>query len=214
MMEAIIGLVGVIVGSVITISKDSWTTWRERRREGSYSAIRLICILEEYADKCIDVVGDDGTAYGRPAGRTKDGEEYYQVQVTKPEPVDFPGDIGWRGLKGPLMHRTLALPNMARSTDRHINATGDIASPPDYSEVFEARQEGYARLGLEALEIADDLRKHFDITVRGRAALKTDWEPREFLKGEISKIDQRRIEWEKKSVARTAALTQAAGLPE
>lgn len=213
-MEAIIGLVGVIVGSAITVTKDSWSSWRERRREGSYSAIRLICILEEYADKCIDVVGDDGTVYGQPAGRTNDGEEYYQAQVASPEPVDFPGDIGWRSLKGSLMHRTLALPNMARSTDRHINAASDFASPPDYSEVFEARQEGYARLGLEALEIADALRKQFHITVKGRAALNTDWEPKVFLKGEISKIDQRRIEWEKQSEARSAALTPMSGLQE
>lgn len=207
-MEALIGLIGVIVGSAITVTKDSWTTWRERRREGSYSAIRLICILEEYADKCIDVVGDDGTVYGRPAGRTKDGEEYYQAQVASPDPVEFPADIGWRSLKGPLMHRTLALPNMARSTDRHIQAASDFASPPDYSELFEARQEGYARLGLEALEIADALRKQFQITAKGRATLNTDWNPKAFLSAEIAKLEQRRIEWENMAEVRTAGLAQ------
>jgi hypothetical protein len=115
MIEAVIGLVGVVIGSAITISKDVWVSRLERRKDGSYSAIRLICILEEYADKCIDIVGDDGTAYGQPAGRTNDGEEYYMATETTPEPPVFPDDIAWRSIGEALMHRALALPNMARS---------------------------------------------------------------------------------------------------
>lgn len=117
MIEALIGLAGVIVGSVITISKDVWVSKFERQREGSYSAIRLICILDEYADRCIDVVNDDGTIYGQPAGRTEEGQEYYKAQIFTAVPLEFPKDISWRSIPEPLMHRVLALTNKARSTD-------------------------------------------------------------------------------------------------
>lgn len=186
--DALIGLLGVIVGGGVVSLREWWTSKVERRRDGSYSAIRLICILEEYADKCIDVVGDDGTAYGQPAGRTKDGEQYYEVQVRAPDPLEFPDDIAWRSLKEPLMHRILAMPNRARSTGRHINAVAENASPPGYEEVFGARHEGYAKIGLEALSIADDLRTQFNIDARGRAHLNTGWDPKAFLQEKVAEF--------------------------
>jgi hypothetical protein len=194
MIEALIGLVGVVIGSGITIWKDVWNSKLERRRDGSFSAIRLICILEDYADKCISIVGDDGTAYGRPAGRTKDGEEYYEAQETSPEPPVFPDDIAWRSITEPLMHRALALPNVARSTDRHISAASENASPPFYDKFFETRQEGYARLGLEALNIADDLRQQFGVSAMGRAKLSFDWDPKKHLREKLLKFDERHAE--------------------
>lgn len=187
--NALIGLIGVFVGGFLTIAKDTFSSFRERKEDGSYAAIRLICILEEYADKCIGVVGDDGTAYGQPAGRTKDGEEYYEVQVSSPEPLSYPDDIVWRSLKAPLMHRILALPNMARSTDRQIIAASEHASPPDFYEVFAARQEGYAKIGIEALEIAHQLRSDFGVSVIGRAQMNDDWNPEKYLRGKLAEFD-------------------------
>jgi len=206
MSEAIIGLVGVVVGSMIAISKDTWSSWMERRREGSYAAIRLICILEEYADKCIDVVGDDGTAYGRPARRTEGGEEYCEAQVKTPEPLDFPEDISWRSIHESLMHRTLALTNKARSTDRHISASGEHAFPPDFEEFFGPRQEGYAQLGLDALEVADDLREKFRISVKSRAELNSDWEPMAFLRNKLANLEEHRAQASKQVETLNATL--------
>ena len=190
MSEAAFGFAGVIVGSIITITKDVWVSFISRRREGSYSAIRLICILEEYADKCISVVCDDGTSHGQPAGRTERGELYYDPQVACPTPPDFPKDISWRSLPAPLAHRVLALPNKARSTDQHILANSEHAFPPDYEEVFDTRQKGYAQLGLDALEIADDLRKKFSISVKSRANLNSDWDPYTFLRKKLESFKE------------------------
>lgn len=189
MIEALIGLFGVLVGSVITLSKEIWTSWLQRRREGSFSAIRLICILEEYADGCVSVVYDDGTSQGRPAGRLESGEEYCEIQVEQPDPLEFPEDIVWRSLPESLMHRTLALPNKARSTNRSIAAASEHAFAPDYEELFDARQEGYARLGLEALEIADDLRKHYDISVKSSAEFSADWDAKAFLREKVAAFE-------------------------
>jgi hypothetical protein len=194
MMEAWIGLGGVIVGSTITITKDVWLSWIERRRDGSYSAIRLICILEEYANKCIDVVGDDGTAYGRPAHRTDNGEEYREAQIRTPDPLEYPKDIAWRSISESQMHRSLALSNKARSTDQFISASAENASPPDYEEFFDPRQEGYAQLGLVALELSDDLRKKFRISAESRTTLYGDWDPKEFLQCWLLRCEKRRTE--------------------
>ena len=186
MIEALIGLVGVVVGSAITITKDVWTSRLDRRRQGSYSAIRLICILEEYADKCIDVANDDGTVGGQPAGREESGEDYCESQAAAPDPLNFPEDIAWRSLPESLMHRILALPNKARSTNRHIEASGEYAFPPDYAEFFKPRQAGYAQLALDALAIMEDLRKAFGISVESRTSLNTDWDPKAFLSEKVS----------------------------
>lgn len=186
MIEALIGLVGVLVGSAITTGKEVWISRLQHRRDGSFSAIRLICILEEYADACVSVVYDDGTAYGRPAGRTESGEEYCEPQVDAPAPLEFPEDIAWRSLPEVLMHRALALPNKARSTNRAISAASEHAFPPDYEEVFSARQKGYALLGLDALEVAEDLRKHYGIAVKSHVHFNTEWNAMVFLREKVA----------------------------
>lgn len=204
MSEAWFGLIGVILGSVITISKDSWALWRERRRDGSYSAIRLICLLEEYANKCADVAGDDGYAYGRPAGRMESGEEVCEAQVATPEPPEYPADIAWRSLDESLMHRILALPNKARSTDRYISACAEHAFPPDYSEVFEPRQEGYALLGLQTLDIIEQLRRRYGVSVESSTDLGVDWDIKAHLEGLLEGFKKRDAKREERRKAREA----------
>lgn len=200
MIEALIGLVGVVVGSFLTISKDSYVAWRQRRMEGSYSAVRLVFILHEYADNCVDVVQDDGTSEGRPAGRTQSGEEYYQAQVQSPEPPAFPSDIAWRSLPNDLMHQVLGLPNKARTTDRYISGQSEyVAFPPDYAEFFEARQEGYAKLGYDALVLAEKLSEEYGIADTHKADLGFEWDAKAFLLGKIEDFSSRRREQEARS---------------
>ncbi len=197
MIEAIFGLIGVIVGSVLTIAKDSFAAWRRRRQEGSYSAIRLICILHEYADHCIDVVQDDGTSHGMPAGVTTGGESYYAAQVRQPAPPQYPDDIEWRSLPEALMHQVLGLPNKARTTDRYINGQSEyVATPPDYSEFFDARQEGYAKLGFDALSLAERLAETYRIEATHKADLGFDWDAKAFLLDTIKRFEKIRKERE------------------
>lgn len=202
MIEAIFGLIGVVVGSFLTIGKDSFASWRQRKQEGSYSAIRLICILHEYADHCVDVVQDDGTSHGMPAGRTEGGEEYYSAQVRQPEPPQYPDDIAWRSLPEGIMHKILGLPNKARTTDRYIDGQAEYAAtPPDYSEFFEARQEGYAKLGFDALSLAEQLAEKYKIAATHKADLGFDWDAKAFLSDKISKFEKLRTEREARSVS-------------
>lgn len=198
MIEAIFGLIGVVVGSFLTIAKDSFASWQQRKQDGSYSAIRLISILHEYADHCIDVVNDDGTSHGQPAGRTEGGEEYYSAQVRLPQPPQYPDDTAWRSLPEDLMHQVLVLSNKARTTDRYIDGQAEHAFPPDYSEVFEARQEGYAKLGYYTLSLAERLAEKYRITAMHKADFGIDWDAKTYLGDTISKFANLRKEREPK----------------
>ncbi|EEW60993.1 MAG: hypothetical protein KAI82_13650 [Tritonibacter mobilis] len=199
MIEAIFGLAGVIVGSFLTIAKDSYTSWRRRKETGSFSAIRLICILNEYADHCIDVVQDDGTSHGMPAGRTESGEEHYVAQVRQPAPLEYPDDIAWSSLPESLMHQILGLPNKARTTNRYIDGQSEYAAtPPDYSEFFDARQEGYAKLGHDALRLAEELAEKFRIAATHKAELDSDWDPKTFLADKIVSFEEQRAKQQKR----------------
>jgi len=190
MSEAIIGLIGVIVGSIITIAKDFIGALVERRRNARYAAIRIICILEEYAQKCVDVVSDDGTSCGQPAGRTSSGEEYYDPQVEQPNPPIYPEDINWKNISKKLLYRILMLPNVARETDRYISNSAEHSGPPYYEEVFEARQEGYANLALEALALAAELRREYGLPEATLKALNPDWNPKQYIEDKKKEIDR------------------------
>lgn len=214
MIEAVIGLVGVVVGSVITISKDSWALWRERRRDGSYSAIRLVCLLEEYAYECVAVAGDDGTSEGRPAGRMESGEEFYVAQVATPKLPSYPTDIAWRSLDERLMHRIMALPNKARSTDRDISSFAEYAGSPDYSDVLERRMESYARLGLDTLDLVEELRRRYNISVESRADLGFDWDLKEHLESLLERFKERDAEREERRKAREVKAAAAEEVAE
>ena len=189
MSAAIIGLVGVILGSILTSFKDWVAHFFAQRRNGRYAAVRIISVLDEYVQKCVAVVSDDGISEGRPAGRTEHGEEYYAPQVKCPEPPIFPSDIDWKSICFKLMYRVLTLPNTARETDRYIHASSEISFPPDYDEFFEARQEGYASLGLEALAIVKELRNEFSLPSIPAEVLNQDWDAQKFFQDKRDKIE-------------------------
>lgn len=211
MSAAIIGLLGVILGSVLTSFKDLVAHFFTRRGNGRYAAVRIIALLDVYAQKCVSVVADDGTCEGRPAGRTGQGEEYYDAQVASPEPPVFPDDIDWRSISFKLMYRILSLPNTARETDRYISASAEHSFPPDYAEVFNARQEGYAYLGLEAVDLVSELRKEFGLPKASAKFWDWGWDAKEFLQAKVSEIQGRRQIDQAANAAMIAEMESSAG---
>jgi hypothetical protein len=211
MSATIIGLIGVIVGSTLTWVKDLAAHFFKKRSNGRYAAVRIISVLDEYAGKCVAVVNDDGTFEGRPAGRTEQGDEYFLVQVTTPEPPTFPSDLDWRSIPFKLMYRILALPNSARDTDRFIAHSGDNSFPPDYDEFFSARQEGYAHLGMEALNLVSDLRQEFKLPEMPAKFWDWGWDARRFLKEKLKECDLRRGRSNASSAALYSEMKDASG---
>ncbi|MCX9145913.1 hypothetical protein [Erythrobacter sp. WG] len=192
MSDAIIGFAGVLIGVIATIGKDAVSHWIGKRNSGRYAAVRIVCILDQYVEKCVEVVADDGTAEGRPAGRTESGEEYYCAQVDSPEPPTFPDDVEWTSISPELMYRILALPNLALGTERFVKAESEHSFPPDHSEFFQARWEGYADLGLEALEIIAALRRKFGLPKPSIAMGNLDWDAARFLRQKKDEVQRLR----------------------
>src|SRR3546814_14524857 len=95
MSAAIIGLVGGVIGSTLTWIKDLAAHFFKRRSNGRYAAVRIIAVLDEYAQKCVAVFGDDGTCEGRPAGRTAQGEAYYRSEE-RSVGREWVSTCGWR----------------------------------------------------------------------------------------------------------------------
>ena len=191
MIEAVIGLVGVFVGGLIAVSKEVLTSYWERRRNGSYAAMRIVGVIDQFVETCVDVVSDDGTVQGQYAGRTEDGEEYLIAQVSCPSELVFPDDIEWKSIGSLLMYRVLALPNKVKQANRYIDASADNSFQPDFDEVFEARHQSYADLGLEALDLASQLRQEFNIPAPSRPTWNPDWDPNIFFLNHKKKIEER-----------------------
>jgi hypothetical protein len=186
MSEAIFGFIGVIVGALIPWIREWLREKKQRKEHAIYLAAQLICILDEYMEKCCDVVADDGTIYGMPA--RSDGT--YFPQVATPELI-YPKDIDWKSIEGNLMYDLLALPNNARKTDRYISNSADHASPPDHDELFEARWEGYANLGLKAISLTDALRATYKLPSEN-FEINPNWNAKQFLEEKITKLEQAR----------------------
>ncbi|MBR2174473.1 hypothetical protein [Sphingopyxis sp.] len=210
-MEIVFGFLGVLVGSAIPWIKEEWHQRRSRQENGQFFAVRITAALDEYAQKCVAVVSDDGTSEGRPAGRTEQGEVYYEAQTTSPEPPIFPDDIDWQSIPFKLMYRILALPNTARDTDRYIANSSEYSFPPDYDEFFSARQEGYAHLGLEALKLIEDLRNEFDFPDLPPKFWDWGWDSKAFFEEKLDHIQKRRQHNQIASVAMIAEVDSARG---
>jgi len=196
MMEALFGFLGVIVGSFIPWIKDSLQQRRSRTEQGTYLAVRVICILDEYVDKCVEVVQDDGTVMGQAAERDCDGYDLYTPQVRLPPAPIFPDDVNWKSLDSDLMYRILAFPNTARSTDKSICFVSDTDFTPDNEELFETRMYSYANLGLEAIEIVEALRKRYSVTEKSADKWDADWNPKQYLQQKKQGVEDM---WAKRS---------------
>ena len=211
MMEILFGFLGVLVGSAIPWVKEEWHRRRSLNENGRILAVRLTSMLDEYAQKCVAVVYDDGTSEGSPAGRGEQGEEYYLPQIETPEPPKFPDDADWHSIPFGLTYRIMALSNAAIETDRFIGHSADVACYPDYDELFSARQEGYAHLGLEALNLVVILRKEFGFPDLPKKFWDWGWDARKFLQEKLTEFQKRRQISETANAAMIAEMESVRG---
>ena len=182
MSNVLFGLLGVIVGAFIPWIKEALIRKRTRTEHATYLAVRVICILDQYVDKCVAIVGDDG--YENRQG-------HYHPVERLPVAPDFPADLDWRSIDSDLMYRILTFPNSVRIENSNIHWVGDVvAGPPYYEEAFEARQKGYAKLGLEAIEIVEELRQLFKLPEANRPDWSPDWNAKKHFNDKLDHIEK------------------------
>ena len=169
MSEAVIGLIGVVVGALITGASEFWKERRARKKNAEYLAIRIVSLLDRYVEGCTEVAGDDALCQGQP---DKDGCRRVQVEV--PELHFQSIDVDWRSIPATLMYQILSFPNKIDAANHRIHGEFEYASsPPDYEEGFQERRYQYALLGLAASGMADELRTRYGIPAREYG----DWNP-------------------------------------
>lgn len=88
------------------------------------------------------------------------------------------------------MYQILLLPNRGNAAERMVSDTFANCTPLDSSEGFEERQLQYARLGLSAAGLAEQLRKSAEL---GTPPL-SGWDTIGFMEQALSKIEERRQE--------------------
>ncbi|QQG36712.1 MAG: hypothetical protein HYS17_02755 [Micavibrio aeruginosavorus] len=185
MMEAIFGLVGVLIGSGITWFQTVWVGKQEMNRSARYLAIRIVCILDKYVEDCAAVVRDDGLNYGL---RTPEG--HLEPQVKSPGPPVYPDDVDWKSIDHEMMYKILSFPADVEGAEKIIRAARVVAKPPNFEDWFDERAFWYAQFGLAAYALAEDLSKKYSIQKK----TYKDWNPVLELKTELEALQKRRAE--------------------
>ncbi|CAE6843983.1 hypothetical protein R69658_06854 [Paraburkholderia aspalathi] len=155
-ISAVSGLAGVALGGVLTSSRERSRELSANAKAADYLAILVVAHLDRFVDACVDVVGDDGTAYGQPAG--KGGE--HEVTVDRPRFDPLAIDVDWKSLPAELMYPILNLPYRIETLEHHISSIAEHDTPPDYAAFFWERQHGYAVMGIEVSALAARLREN------------------------------------------------------
>jgi len=184
MESAIFGLIGVVVGSALTLAREWWFQRRKEKKDADYLAIQVVYQLERYIVGCAEVVGDDGLCEGQP---DQDGYSRIQVQAPKFDPDAL--KVEWKSLPTDLLYEVFDLPRQAEAAQQKVNHAFDYSDPPDYCDGFEERQYEYASLGVAASQLVTRLRQHANLP----GSYYGSWNPVAFMQEQQARIHERRV---------------------
>ncbi|HHH6298422.1 TPA: hypothetical protein ACP2RM_003654 [Escherichia coli] len=159
-------LAGVWYGQWRTTEREKVTAAAKLASERLFIATELVFLLEQFAEGCAGVATDHGYV-------NQDGITIPETSLPDLDYASVSGD--WRVLPATLMYRIRELPVLQDEADRVIRAAD--ACPPEYDEMFEARQYQYTRLGLKAIIQARRLRKLVGYPETRLAATKWSAQP-------------------------------------
>lgn len=131
---------GVWFGQWLISRREENAKSAKREEERLYLATELVFLLEQFAEKCVQIASDKGYEDSQGVTRAK-------VKRTVLSLSDVSGD--WRVLPLTLMYRIRELPVLQEVADRAIADAEEHDDPPDFSETFDERQYQYAKLGLK-----------------------------------------------------------------
>lgn len=151
METAIFSLVGVIVGSVLAMAKELIFSVINNRADKRYLIVRVSCILESFAHKCMDVSYDEGFEVTK--GRMSENVDTPELELS-----DI--DVNWKSISASTVHEILSLQIIKEEIDMY---TASVWEHQDHMDYFKARQKKYTELGLKAIELCHKLKKEVGI---------------------------------------------------
>ena len=186
LLVAAIGFAGVLVGAAIAVIGQWLIIKRNEESESAYVAANLVAALDQLAHDCGSVAFDDGTSDGQPA---EDGYHYIQI----PTPVfSLPeSQTNLKHLSAATTYKVLVLPNRIKSIERLISHEWENDSPPDFPSTFQLRQYSFANLGIDAANLAEEIRKEHKILSRPSDI----WNPLPSLIEKVEAIDAIRAKY-------------------
>lgn len=196
MESAVFGLVGVIIGAILTaaltVLREIWLQRRKDAKDREYLAVQVSGQLERYVAGCVEVVRDYGLYQGQ-----RNAQDQCEVQAEEPKFEPELLKVEWKSLPVDLMYEILDFPVRAEEAKRHSDSAYEHAFPPDYEDWFVERQYQYAKLGLAASSLAAKLRDNVDLPPR--PAPNKYWNPLEFMANRVSEVEQQRKKWEQEA---------------
>lgn len=190
-ISAASGLFGVWMGGQLTWIREASKEKERIKKESSYLAILVVAHLDRLVNDCVRVALDDGTVEGRPAGT--DGI-YYVPTVELPTFSPLGLNVDWKVLPAELMYGILNIPYKIEQLANYIAGVWEFDDPPEHTEMFWARQHGFAVLGLEVSELVRRLRQHACLPME--VPLEGDWNRDGLLREQRDKITRAREDYE------------------
>lgn len=183
MESAIFSLIGVALGSLLTLARERWFQQRQEKKDAEFLVILVSRQLDLYTSKCVEIVADEGQ-------QDIEGGSYPKTSTPKFEPEFL--DVEWKSLPVGLMHEIFDLPFKAEQAEKKLSDISEyVAAFPDFDDWYEERQYQYAILGIEAHTLANRLRAHVGLSQRQYTG---NWDPISFMQCEKSKIEKLRSE--------------------
>lgn len=192
------GIVGVAVGAGIVWLKE----WRSERAAGTkqarYLAVQVVCVLDKFAEACLDVIADNGLSQGQ-----RNPEGNLEAQVKAPESIVYPSDVDWRSIDPDLMYRLLSFSMDLADSWRSIDSVWEAYGPSGDEKLLEERAYQFSILGKMAVDMASKLRASYGIPSRARSNLS-----------DLFKTQKQRIEKEREDARNaTPQLPWPIGVP-
>ncbi|MEM5300031.1 hypothetical protein VSR82_38035 [Burkholderia sp. JPY481] len=189
-ITAVSGLAGVALGGFLTSNRELSRDAASNEKAANYLAILVVAHLDRFIDGCVNVVGDDGTSYGQPAG--EGGVHEPTVDRPKFDPLAI--DVDWKSLPADLMYPILNLPYQIETLEHRISNVSEFDNPPDHADTFWARQHDYALLGLEISSLATRLRNHANLPALPR--LQSGLDRDRYLSEQKHQLEEKRSRYE------------------
>lgn len=150
-------------------------------------APNLMDELDQYAAYCVRIAYDDGkVATHAIDGKGMEFCHVREVGVGEPLPPIYSENINWEAMDSKIHYRVRSLLKASKEIASSFDSLSIEIKSPDCEKYFEERQLAYARLGLEACDIAKQARGIYGIPRPG--TLKGE-RPEIALKKKISEIE-------------------------